>query len=66
MKPVISVKDLEEMVAQWPANRRDFPGDALLTPSARDFIRDYEHGGNNRLLNACEWPRDRLLQSAQF
>src|SRR3954466_5518332 len=49
MKPVISVKDLEEMVRNT-GNIGGLPGDALLTPSARDFIRDYENGGNNGLL----------------
>jgi len=49
MKQVISVKDLEEMVRNT-GNIGGLPGDALLTPSARDFIRDYENGGNNRLL----------------
>ncbi len=44
MKPVISLKDLEEMAR----NGQDFaslPADALLTPSARDFMRDREGYG---------------------
>jgi L-fuculose-phosphate aldolase len=44
MKQVISVRDLEEMVK----NGKDLgalPTDALLTPSARDFLRD--RGGQN-------------------
>ncbi|HWV99737.1 MAG TPA: class II aldolase/adducin family protein [Candidatus Acidoferrum sp.] len=41
MKPVISVRDLEEMLR----NGKDvgsLPEDALLTPSARDFLRDLD------------------------
>src|SRR5258707_193386 len=44
MKPVISLKDVEEMAR----NGKDFgslPTDALLTPSARDFMRDREGYG---------------------
>ena len=44
MKPVISLKDVEEMVRSG----KDFgslPADALLTPSARDFLRDREGYG---------------------
>jgi L-fuculose-phosphate aldolase len=51
MKQVISLKDLEEMVRQGK-DPRILPDDALLTPSARDFLRDREgnpssqHAGN--------------------
>jgi L-fuculose-phosphate aldolase len=41
MKQVISVRDLEEMLR----NGRDvqsLPGDALLTPSAKDFLRELD------------------------
>lgn len=41
MKQVISVRDLEEMV-RTGKDIRALPDDALLTPSARDFIRDYQ------------------------
>ncbi len=41
MKPVISLKDLEEMVRSGK-DVRVLPSDALLTPSARDFLRDLE------------------------
>jgi L-fuculose-phosphate aldolase len=44
MKQVISVKDLEEMVRQG-RDVRAVPADALLTPSARDFLRDLEGNG---------------------
>jgi L-fuculose-phosphate aldolase len=44
MKQVISVRDLEEMVRQGK-DLRVLPPDALLTPSARDFLRDLENGG---------------------
>jgi L-fuculose-phosphate aldolase len=48
MKPVISLKDLEEMVraGKDPAS---LPADALLTPSARDFLRDREGHGTTRV-----------------
>ncbi len=41
MKQVISVKDLEEMVRSGK-DVRSLPDGALLTPSARDFLRDLE------------------------
>ena len=44
MKQVISVRDLEEMVRNG-GDVRAVPGDALLTPSARDFLRDLEGNG---------------------
>lgn len=43
MKQVFSLRDLEEMAR----NGRDvlaLPADAILTPSARDFLRDRENG----------------------
>src|SRR6266481_1716845 len=45
MKQVISVKDLEEMVRSGK-DVRVLPDGALLTPSARDFLRDLE-GANS-------------------
>ncbi len=47
MKQVISVRDLEEMVRQGK-DVRTLPEDALLTPSARDFLRDLQAPGNGR------------------
>ncbi|MCX8089789.1 MAG: class II aldolase/adducin family protein [Verrucomicrobiae bacterium] len=44
MKTVISVRDLEEMVRQG-RDLRALPADAILTPSARDFLRELEAGG---------------------
>jgi L-fuculose-phosphate aldolase len=44
MKQVISVRDLEEMVRSG-RDVRSLPNDALLTPSARDFLRDIEGNG---------------------
>src|SRR2546430_15741496 len=41
MKSVISLKDLEEMVSSGK-DVRSLTADALLTPSARDFLRDLE------------------------
>jgi L-fuculose-phosphate aldolase len=47
MRPVISVRDLEEMLRNGK-DARALPGDVLLTPSARDFLRDLEgNGGYN-------------------
>jgi L-fuculose-phosphate aldolase len=44
MKQVISVRDLEEMLRNGK-NVRSLPEDVLLTPSARDFLRDLESNG---------------------
>ncbi|HTL16045.1 MAG TPA: class II aldolase/adducin family protein [Patescibacteria group bacterium] len=41
MKQIISVRDLEEMVRAGK-DLNSLPGDALLTPSARDFVREHE------------------------
>ena len=41
MKQVISLKDLEEM-ARNGKDLSALPGDALLTPSARDFLSDLD------------------------
>ena len=43
MKQVISVKDLEEMVRSGK-DVRSLPENALITPAARDFLRDLENG----------------------
>ncbi len=45
MRPVISVRDLEEMLRQGK-DERAIPEDALLTPSARDFLRDLQGPGS--------------------
>jgi L-fuculose-phosphate aldolase len=47
MKPVISLKDLEEMVRAGK-DPVSLPADALLTPSARDFLRDREGYGTTK------------------
>jgi L-fuculose-phosphate aldolase len=44
MKQVISVRDLEEMQRNGK-DVRSLPEDIILTPSARDFLRDYEMTG---------------------
>ena len=51
MKQVISVRDLEEMLRSGK-DVRVLPEDALLTPSARDFLRDLE--GNGASKNSAE------------
>lgn len=58
MKQVISLRDLEEMVR----NGKDLatlPTDALLTPSARDFIRDLSFSANGA-------PANKTANSATF
>jgi L-fuculose-phosphate aldolase len=47
MKQVISVRDLEEML-RGGKDVRSLPADALLTPSARDLLRELETSGNSR------------------
>src|SRR6266481_7471767 len=47
MKQVISVRDLEEMLRNGK-DVRVLPPDALVTPSARDFLRDLEGPGSHR------------------
>jgi L-fuculose-phosphate aldolase len=44
MKQVISVRDLEEMVRNG-RDVRSLSNDVILTPSARDFLRDFEMNG---------------------
>ena len=51
MKQVISVRDLEEMVKNGK-DIRALPTDALLTPSARDFLRDRENQNGSQPANA--------------
>jgi L-fuculose-phosphate aldolase len=41
MKQVISVRDLEDLL-RTGKDVRSLPGDALLTPSAKDFLRDLD------------------------
>src|SRR5262245_46756070 len=52
MKQIISVRDLEEMLRNGQ-KITSLPNDALLTPSARDFLRDHEsapsQNSNSRL-----------------
>ena len=44
MKQVISIRDLEEMLRHGK-DVKALPEDVLLTPSARDFLRDLENRG---------------------
>src|SRR2546430_42555 len=49
MKQVISVRDLEEIVRSGK-DVRSLPEDALVTPAARDFLRELENGnGKNQV-----------------
>jgi L-fuculose-phosphate aldolase len=45
MKQVISIRDLEEMLRSGK-DVRSLPADALLTPSARDLLRELETSGS--------------------
>jgi L-fuculose-phosphate aldolase len=47
MKNVISVRDLEEMLRRGQ-DPTQLPPDVILTPSARDFLRDLEDNGGLR------------------
>ena len=47
MKQVISLRDLQEMLRNGK-DARSLPADALLTPSARDFLREIETSGSAR------------------
>jgi L-fuculose-phosphate aldolase len=49
MKQVISVRDLEEMLRNGK-DVRALPDNAILTPSARDFLRDFEMNGANKMI----------------
>jgi L-fuculose-phosphate aldolase len=44
MKSVISLRDVEDLVRKG-GDARSLPADALLTPSARDYLRDLEGNG---------------------
>src|SRR6266404_9391948 len=47
MKQIISVRDLEEMLRNGK-DVQSLPGDALLTPSAKDFLRDLNSHGSGK------------------
>jgi L-fuculose-phosphate aldolase len=56
MKPVISLRDLEEM-QRTGKDLKSLPADALLTPSARDFLRDLEGSTNTKPSANSEVPK---------
>src|SRR3989454_949322 len=54
MKPVISAKDIEDLLAKG-GDVQGLPDDAILTPSAKDLLRDLGrrgHGGAGGFANA--------------
>jgi L-fuculose-phosphate aldolase len=56
MRQVISVRDLEEMLRHGQ-DLRSLPQEAILTPSARDFLREHEvRGGMNGAPRATTTP----------
>ena len=52
MKQVISVRDVEEMLRNG-RDVRSLPDDAILTPSARDFLRDVQTNGGPKAAASC-------------
>jgi L-fuculose-phosphate aldolase len=56
MKNVISVRDLEDMVRKGQ-DVRNLPADAILTPSARDFLHDLEGNGAMTSAVATDQPK---------
>src|SRR5271154_7003185 len=44
MKPVISARDIEELLSNG-GDIKSLPSDAIITPSARDMLRDLENRG---------------------
>jgi L-fuculose-phosphate aldolase len=57
MRQLISVKDLEEMVRNG-RDVKNLPDSALLTPSARDFLRDLDGAAGYRAPSANGTPRE--------
>jgi len=55
MKQVISLRDLEEMVRNGQ-DVRSLSEDAILTPSARDFLRDFEGNGKGNVMASATKP----------
>ena len=53
MKQIISIKDLEEMQRSG-GDLKSIPSDAILTPSARDFLRDLRDAAAPRTSSAPE------------
>jgi L-fuculose-phosphate aldolase len=51
MRPVISVRDLQQMLRNGE-DLRTLPADALLTPSARDLLRELEGPGGHKAAGA--------------
>ena len=47
MSRVISIRDLQEMVREGK-DVKNLPSDAIITPSARDFLQDLQAGGGTK------------------
>src|SRR5271165_1258494 len=45
MKTVISARDIEDLLSKG-GDLRSLPADAIITPSARDLLRDLENRGS--------------------
>jgi L-fuculose-phosphate aldolase len=53
MKPVISSRDIEEMVRNG-GDLKSLPADAIFTPSARDLLREFQDNGSAKGSSAHE------------
>ncbi len=53
MKQIISLRDLEEMQRSG-SDLKSLPSDAILTPSARDFLRDLQNANSPKSSSAPE------------
>ena len=51
MKQIFSARDVEELIRQGK-DLHQLPEDALLTPSARDLVRDWEDGASRTVPGA--------------
>ena len=47
MKIIVSAKEIEELLRNG-GDIKSLPADAIFTPSARDFLRDFENNGASR------------------
>src|SRR5437867_11373999 len=62
MKTVISAKDIEELLRKG-GDPRTLPGDAILTPSARDRLRELERPGAYKSSSAAISPPAKPITS---
>lgn len=63
MKTVISARDIEDLMRNG-GNVKSLPADALITPSARDMLRDLESRSGNRSNGAVTAAKPTALENA--